>query len=117
MGQEGFSADSSLLYHRHLPNAIVAAGLRAAGGRADANHPLKPRHLRDSKLDTGSADPITGRQLLLANDDVRISYAVADRPSPLYRNAVGDECVYVESGAATVETGLRRAGRRPRATT
>jgi homogentisate 1,2-dioxygenase len=35
---------------------------------------------------------------------VRISYAVADRPSPLYRNAVGDECVYVESGTATVET-------------
>ena len=25
MGQEGFSSDSSLLYHRHLPTAIVAA--------------------------------------------------------------------------------------------
>src|SRR6266508_2462441 len=24
MGQEGFSSDSSLLYHRHLPTAIVA---------------------------------------------------------------------------------------------
>src|SRR5512133_1463671 len=25
MGQEGFSSDSSLLYHQHLPTAIVAA--------------------------------------------------------------------------------------------
>ena len=25
MGQEGFSSDSSLLYHRHPPTAIVSA--------------------------------------------------------------------------------------------
>jgi homogentisate 1,2-dioxygenase len=105
MGADGFSAESALLYHEHLPTAIVDSRVWAEPAEAlTANHPLLPRHLRTSKLDTGSADPITGRQLLLANDDVRISYAVADRPSPLYRNAVGDECVYVESGAATVET-------------
>ena len=105
MGADGFSAESALLYHEHLPTAIVDS--RVWDEPAEplaANHPLLPRHLRTSKLDTGSADTITGRQLLLANDDVRISYAVADRPSPLYRNAVGDECVYVESGSATVET-------------
>ncbi|GFJ87810.1 putative homogentisate 1,2-dioxygenase [Phytohabitans rumicis] len=45
-----------------------------------------------------------GRRHLLANSDLRISYAAADRPSPLYRNAIGDECVYIESGAATLET-------------
>jgi homogentisate 1,2-dioxygenase len=105
MGADGFSAESALLYHEHLPTAIVDSRVWEEPAEAlVANHPLLPRHLRTSKLDTGSADPITGRQLLLANDDVRISYAVADRPSPLYRNAVGDECVYVESGSATVET-------------
>jgi homogentisate 1,2-dioxygenase len=105
MGADGFSAESALLYHEHLPTAIVDSRVWEEPTEALlANHPLLPRHLRTSKLDTGSADPITGRQLLLANDDVRISYAVADRPSPLYRNAVGDECVYVESGTATVET-------------
>jgi homogentisate 1,2-dioxygenase len=105
MGSDGFSAESALLYHEHLPTAIVDSRVWEEPAEAlTANHPLLPRHLRTSKLDTGSADPITGRQLLLANDDVRISYAVADRPSPLYRNAVGDECVYVESGSATVET-------------
>ena len=25
MGEEGFSSDSSLLYHRHIPSAITAA--------------------------------------------------------------------------------------------
>jgi homogentisate 1,2-dioxygenase len=105
MGADGFSAESALLYHEHLPTAIVDSRAYEEPVEAlTANHPLLPRHLRTSKLDPGSADPITGRQLLLANDDVRISFAVADQPSPLYRNAVGDECVYVESGSATVET-------------
>ena len=105
MGADGFSADSALLYHEHLPTAIVDSRIWDEPAEPlAANHPLLPRHLRTSKLDTGSADAITGRQLLLANDDVRILYAIADRPSPLYRNAVGDECVYVESGTATVET-------------
>jgi homogentisate 1,2-dioxygenase len=47
---------------------------------------------------------VLGRRPLLANGDVRIGYVVADRPSPLYRDAVGDECLYVEDGAATIET-------------
>ena len=36
---------------------------------------------------------------------------VADRPSPLYRNAIGDECLYVESGTAPDRVHVRRARR------
>jgi homogentisate 1,2-dioxygenase len=105
MGVEGFSADSALLYHEHLPTAIVDSRVHEEPPvPLTTNHPLLPRHLRTHKLDAGPADVVTGRQVLLANDDVRLAYAVADRPSPLYRNATGDECVYVESGAATVQT-------------
>jgi homogentisate 1,2-dioxygenase len=105
MGADGFSAESALLYHERLPTAIVDSRVWDEPVEPlTANHPLLPRHLLTSKVDSGSADAITRRHLLLANDDVRISYAVADTPSPLYRNAVGDECVYVESGTATVET-------------
>jgi homogentisate 1,2-dioxygenase len=107
MGVEGFSADSALLYHEHLPTAIVDSRVyEDPAVPLTANHPLLPRHLRTHKLDAGPADVVTGRQVLLANDDVRLAYAVADRPSPLYRNATGDECVYVESGTAVVETVL-----------
>ena len=107
MGIEGFSHDSALLYHRYLPTAIVAAeavdepdGVR----QTRANHPLLPRHLLTHKLDASGGDAVTGRQLLMGNADVRILYAVADRPSPLYRNAIGDELVYIESGSGVLET-------------
>jgi homogentisate 1,2-dioxygenase len=105
MGQEGFSSDSSLLYHRHLPTAITAAEqCQPTASTRMPNQPLKPRHFTTHKLGAGVADPVLGRQRLLANDDCRISYSVADRPSPLYRNATGDECVYVESGSARIES-------------
>src|SRR5437588_6404753 len=105
MGQEGFSSDSSLLYHRYPPTAIVEAEefTPPAWSRLP-NRPLKPRHFQTHKLDAGGADPVLGRQHLLANDDVRLSYVVADRPSPLYRNAIGDECLYVEAGRARLES-------------
>ncbi|MFY1596836.1 homogentisate 1,2-dioxygenase [Micromonospora sp. WMMD737] len=105
MGQEGFSSDSSLLYHRHAPTAIVAAEEFTPPAFARVpNLPLKPRHLRTHKLDGTGADPVLGRQYLLANDDVRIAYVLADRPSPLFRDATGDHCLYVESGTLRVES-------------
>jgi homogentisate 1,2-dioxygenase len=105
MGVEGFSSDSALLYHEHPPTAILdAVAVDEPVQRLVANHPLKPRHFKTHKLDVTSADIVTGRQLLMGNEDVRISYVVADSPSPLYRNAAGDELVYVEAGAATLET-------------
>jgi homogentisate 1,2-dioxygenase len=105
MGQEGFSSDSSLLYHRYPPTAIVAAEAYDPPPYTQvANRPLLPRHLQTHKLDAGHADAVLGRRTLLANADVRIGYGVADRPSPLYRNAVGDECLYIEAGRATVES-------------
>jgi homogentisate 1,2-dioxygenase len=105
MGVEGFSADSALLYHEHVPTAILdAVAVDEPAQTLAANHPLKPRHFKTHKLDAPAADVVTGRRLLLGNDDLRISYVVAEQPSPLYRNGGGDELVYVEAGSAVVET-------------
>ena len=41
---------------------------------------------------------------MLGNGDVRISYVVGAETSPLYRNATGDECVFIESGEGVLET-------------
>jgi homogentisate 1,2-dioxygenase len=105
MGEEGFSSDSSLLYHRGVPSAILASEVWELPDQARvANHPLKPRHLKLHELATGK-DPVADRRLVLGNADVRIGYVVTGvDPSPLYRNAIGDECVYVEAGSGTVET-------------
>jgi homogentisate 1,2-dioxygenase len=129
MGEEGFSSDSSLLYHRGVPSGIVDSQVWELPDQTRTpNHPLKPRHLRlhtlfpepgDSTGSTGltgstgstgstgggGACPVEGRRLVLANNDVRISYVVTGTdPSPYYRNAIGDECVYVEAGSGVVET-------------
>ena len=105
MGEEGFSSDSSLLYHRGVPSAITDSQVwELADQSRTPNHPLKPRHLKLHDLATGGC-PVEGRRLVLGNNDVRISYVVTGtEASPLYRNAIGDECVYVESGSGTVET-------------
>jgi homogentisate 1,2-dioxygenase len=109
MGEEGFSSDSSLLYHRHIPSAMVDARPWPLPDLATVpNEPLLPRHLKLPELfkdaDADTTDLVTGRRLVLGNDDVRISYAVGAAASPLYRNAIGDDCVYVEDGAGVVET-------------
>ncbi len=104
MGEEGFSSASSLLYHRHSPTAIVAAEVVPDTDPCLYDHvPLLPRHFRTHAMVAGG-DAVTGRQLLLANDDVRLLYAAADRPSELYRNATGDELLYVEDGVALLES-------------
>ncbi len=105
MGEEGFSSDSSLLYHIHLPTAIVKSeGVADADGDAVThNLPLAPRHFRTQDLPAGG-DLVLGRQLLLANDNVRISFAAADRPSELYRNSAGDDLVYLRGGRARLES-------------
>ena len=105
MGEEGFSSDSSLLYRRGVPSAIVYSQVWELPDQSRTpNHPLKPRHLKLHDLETGSC-PVEGRRLVLGNNDVRIAYVVTGTdPSPLYRNAIGDECVFVEAGSGTVET-------------
>jgi homogentisate 1,2-dioxygenase len=104
MGAEGFSSDSALLYHQHIPTAIVAAEpIERQPQPLDTNHPLKPRHFRAHELKVGG-DLVEDRHLLLANADVRLWYAAAEEPSPLYRDAIGDECAYVESGFGRLES-------------
>ncbi|HVE26220.1 MAG TPA: homogentisate 1,2-dioxygenase domain-containing protein [Sporichthya sp.] len=107
MGAEGFSSDSALLYHASVPSAIVdSRAWDLPDLRTTPNHPLRPRHFKLHELGTDwkTGNAVTGRRLVLGNGDVRISYAVAGTASPLYRNAIGDECVYVEGGGAVVET-------------
>lgn len=109
MGEEGFTADSSLLYHRGIPSAMSGARDWDLGDRSTVpNHPLKPMHLHLPSLFTAvepaGVDLVTGRRLILGNADVRIGYVVGSAPSPLYRNAIGDECVYIEEGSGVVET-------------
>jgi len=111
IGEEGFSSTGSLLYHLGVPSNLVdSREWELPDQTLRANTPLKPRHMRLPDLwpDGANGDPlgdiVRGRRLFLGNSDVRLSYVVADQPSPLYSNGIGDEVVYIESGAAVLES-------------
>src|ERR1700720_909594 len=78
VGEQGFFNASSLLYHRGSPNVIVAAEAVDVPalwpGRAP-NLPLIPRMFQTRDLPVGG-DTVTGRQCLLVNDEIRVSYVV-----------------------------------------
>jgi len=105
MGHEGFSADSALLYHLGSPSAIVShrAVEDATATVLSPDRPLQPRHVRTGEADA-TGDAVLGRRCLFGNDDVRISWVVADQPSALYRTAVGDQLVFVQAGSVVLES-------------
>ncbi|MCW2585922.1 MAG: homogentisate 1,2-dioxygenase [Frankiales bacterium] len=104
MGEEGFSSDSALLYHRELPTRICRV---EAVGRDDdrlaPQEPLLPRHFRTQDL-PAQGDLVTGKTLFLGNRSVRLSWVAAVEDSPLYRDSDGDLLVYVESGSGVLES-------------
>src|SRR3954467_10013425 len=67
MGEEGFTSDSALLYHRYIPSAIVdARAWELPDQSTTLNAPLKPRHHKLHDLFPGQewkrADVVTGRR-------------------------------------------------------
>jgi homogentisate 1,2-dioxygenase len=103
-GQDGFSAGSALLYHRHSPSALV--GIESVDIKMPEFHldkPLAPRHLRTGML-TQVIDLALNRHVLLGNADVTLSWAETNQTSSLYRNASCDELVYVHNGTGNLET-------------
>ncbi len=54
MGEEGFSFDSALLYHRYPPTALQAIEpIEVEAQETTPNHPLRPRHFRTHQLKAG----------------------------------------------------------------
>ncbi|MFN2522000.1 MAG: hypothetical protein ABR614_01605, partial [Mycobacteriales bacterium] len=78
MGEEGFSSDSSLLYHVGVPSALVASEVWELPDQATTpNHPLKARHLRlhglfvagALKLAIRAGNPVAGLEIALRDLD------------------------------------------------
>ena len=107
LGSRGFSGPSSLLYHLGAPTRVLQSRhLRDLPRIADPDPALRPRHFRTSALEPrGSA--VLDRTPLLFNADVAVSIV---RPAAdddfFYRNAQGDEVVFVAEGQGALETPL-----------
>ena len=104
MGEEGFSFDSALLYHRHVPTGLKSIeAVESEDQEKSPNHPLMPRHFKTHQLKAGG-NTVRARALLMTNEDCSISYFVGSDDSDLYKNATGDEMVYIEQGSGVLET-------------
>ena len=109
MGTRGFSGPSSLLYHRHSPSDVHEIAdvddLRAGHDSLRPDQPVSPLHLPTPSLgDEAAHDVVRHRHVLAGNADLTIAVAHAAAVSPLYRDVAGDELIYLERGAARLET-------------
>src|ERR1051325_11161027 len=105
MGLEGFSGNESILYHLTSPCRVEKLGPFEQIERKEwvpGEH--RPLHLKTWDVKPGG-DELTGRQLLMWNDDVEISLC---RPTEtmdgFFRNGEGDEVIFVHEGSGTIET-------------
>jgi homogentisate 1,2-dioxygenase len=103
---EGFSNDSSLLYHTHAPTAIL---------HADDPVPVMPVRTEEKMLKHRSlegfrirptADFLDSRVPVLVNPDVHISLAAPGHSMKnyFYKNADADELIFIHEGSGSLET-------------
>jgi len=104
-GNKGFVGPSSLLYHLNRPTAVLGQEPpERLEWEADDETVLKMRHLRSGRLRVNGG-VVTGRVPLFFNRDVALSVCRPDHAeSWFYRNAQGDELVYVATGGGTLES-------------
>jgi homogentisate 1,2-dioxygenase len=105
MGNMGFVGPSSLLYHVRRPTAVRALRtIKALAWQGAKPEPLRHRHFRTSKL-LKRGDAIVDRTPILFNHDVSMSIVHPDAQVPsFYRNAQGDEIVYISQGEGVLES-------------
>jgi homogentisate 1,2-dioxygenase len=105
VGIEGFTGPAALLYHIHPPTMVKSVRrLRETKYEADPDKTLRHRHFRTAPIAAGGS-PTLDRIPMLFNNDIAMLYVAPDKEDEhFYRNAQGDEVVYVAEGEGTLET-------------
>lgn len=105
MGNKGFVGPSSLLYHQRRPTTITRSRLMTRVEWAEDEDPtLRMRHFRLAGIPKGTSATLD-RVPLLFNHDVAISMSRPDKSDSFYfRNAQGDEVIFVSDGEGTLES-------------
>lgn len=105
MGAIGFSGPASLLYHIHPPTRVLTTRkLRDVEIHAEKDRSLRMRHFHLDELATAES-PTIDRTPVLLNSDVVVSIvSPTSKDDFFYRNAQGDEVVYVSDGSGGLES-------------
>ncbi|HMN96361.1 MAG TPA: homogentisate 1,2-dioxygenase [Phycisphaerales bacterium] len=104
-GTEGFVGPTSTLYHIHPPTQVTGwKTLYSTKPEYVETDVMRMRHARSAQMKP-KGDPVTGRVVLFGNADCEMAVCVPARPMEYhYRNAMGDECIFVHFGRGTVWT-------------
>ena len=102
---QGFESVYSLLYHLRPPTATLEVRpWHRPQVRLRANEPLRNRHFKTASV-AAAGDAIESRTPLLGNGDLLIAVADANEPMEyFYRNAGGDELLFIHRGEGTLQT-------------
>jgi homogentisate 1,2-dioxygenase len=101
----GFSSVMSTLYHINQPTEV--GGWEDLGSIAPKyleDEPLRHRHLK-TRLGKPEGDAVTGRKCLMGNSDLEWNQVyVAEQMEHYFKNADGDECLFIHDGSGTLES-------------
>ena len=109
MGYEGFSGNESILYHLQSPCRLREVGTFQPIVREEWVPEAHVHRLADTNPIAPGGDPVTGRRVLMWNDDIEVSVCKpTDQLAGFYRNGEGDEVVYVHRGGGELRTTFGR---------
>jgi homogentisate 1,2-dioxygenase len=103
---EGFSSDSSLLYHTYAPTDIIQVGEPyGVQPKVAEEKMLKHRSFQGFKV-APEKDYLTARKAVLVNNDVEIVLASPQESTRDYffKNADADEVIFVHEGSGKLKT-------------
>ncbi len=104
-GTEGFVGPTSTMYHIHPPTQVsgwkTLYSTRPEYVEVDT---MRMRHLKTMPM-KAHGDPVTGRVVLFGNADCEMSICVPKDPMEYhFKNAQGDECLFIHFGSGTLYT-------------
>src|SRR3954466_7257623 len=105
LGYEGFSGNESILYHLNSPCRLDDVGAFTPIVREEWVPDTHVHRLADTRPIDPGGDAISGRRLLMFNNDIEASVCKpTEEQAGFYRNGEGDEVVYVHRGEGVVRT-------------
>ncbi len=106
ISREGFSGIYTNCYHLQMPTRVLQMGDFREMTPKIAKYPHGNRHFMTFRLQE-EGDMVTGRKVLLVNQDVSISKVHArEGMDYFYRNGHHDELVFIQSGTGLLKTNL-----------
>jgi len=107
---EGFSNDSSLLYHEHPPTAILKVDQPVSMAPSAATDSVLKHHSLDGFAIHPVTDYINSRKPIVFNTDLHISLAAPQEGvrEYFYKNADADELIFVHEGSGWLMTAYGR---------